>query len=39
MLQILPIALAQVKAGNISQNVPNKIRRIICFFVSSKLNY
>ena len=39
MLQILPIALAQVKAGNISQNVPNKIRHTICFFESSKLNY
>ena len=29
MLQRLPIALAQVKAGNSSENVLNKIRQII----------
>ena len=29
MLQRLPIALAQVKAGNTSQNLLNKIRQII----------
>ena len=29
MLQRLPIALAQVKAGNSSQNVFNDIRQII----------
>ena len=29
MLQRLPIALAQVKAGNTSENVLNKIRQII----------
>ena len=38
MLQILPIALAQVKAGNTSENLLNEIRPII-FFVSSKRNY
>ena len=30
MLQRLPIALAQVKAGNTSENLLNKIRKIIC---------
>ena len=30
MLQRLPIALAQVKAGNTSANLLNEIRRIIC---------
>ena len=29
MLQRLPIALAQVKAGNRSENLPNEIRQII----------
>ena len=29
MLQIFPIALAQVKAGNISKNFLNEIRQII----------
>ena len=29
MLQILPIALAQVKAGNTSENVLNEIRQIL----------
>ena len=29
MLQRLPIALAQVKAGNTSENVLNKIRQVI----------
>ena len=29
MLQISPIALAQVKAGNTSKNVLNEIRQII----------
>ena len=29
MLQILPIALAQVKAGNTSQNLLNEIRQIL----------
>ena len=29
MLQRLPIALAQIKAGNTSENVLNEIRQII----------
>ena len=29
MLQRLPIALAQIKAGNISENILNEIRNII----------
>ena len=29
MLQRLPIALAQVKAGNISENLLNEIRQVI----------
>ena len=29
MLQILPIALAQVKAGNNSQSLLNEIRQIV----------
>ena len=29
MLQRLPITLAQVKAGNTSENLPNQIRQII----------
>ena len=29
MLQILPIALEQVKAGNASENLLNQIRQII----------
>ena len=36
MLQWLPIALAQVKAGNTFENLLNEIHK---FFVSSKLNY
>ena len=31
MLQRLPIALAQVKAGNISDNLLNEIRQIIYY--------
>ena len=34
MLQRLPIGLAQVKAGNTSENLPNQIRKIK--FESSK---
>ena len=30
MLQKLPIALAQVKAGNASENLRNQIHQIIC---------
>ena len=31
MLQILPIALAQVKAGNNSENLLNEIRQIVYY--------
>ena len=30
MLQRLPIALAQVKAGDISENLPNETLYILC---------
>ena len=36
MLQRLPIALAQVKAGNNSKNVLNEIRQIIYSLYQSK---
>ena len=36
MLQILPIALAQVKAGNTSDNLLNKIRQIIYHLYPAK---
>ena len=36
MLQRLPIALAQVKAGNFSQNLLNEIRQIIYSLYQSK---
>ena len=36
MIQRLPIALAQVKAGNNSENVLNEIRKIICSLYQSK---
>ena len=36
MLQRLPIALAQVKSGNNSQNVLNEIRKIVYFWHQSK---
>ena len=36
MLQRLPIALAQVKAGNNSQNLLNEIRQIIYLLYQSK---
>ena len=36
MLQRLPIALAQVKAGNNSENLLNEIRQIACFLYQSK---
>ena len=39
MLQRLPIALAQVKTGNTSENLLNEIRQNYMFFVSSKKNY
>ena len=36
MLRRLPIALAQVKSGNNSQNVLNEIRKIVYFWHQSK---
>ena len=36
MLQRLPIALAQVKAGNTSENLLNEIRQIIYSFYRAK---
>ena len=36
MLQILPIALAQVKAGNNSENLVNEIRQVIYSLYQSK---
>ena len=36
MLQRLPIALAQVKAGNNSENLLNQIRQIIYSLYQSK---
>ena len=39
ILQRLPIALAQVKAVNTSERLPDEIRKVICFFVSRKRNY
>ena len=36
MLQRLPIALAQVKAGNNSENLLNEIRQIVYFLYQSK---
>ena len=36
MLQRLPIALAQVKAGNNSESLLNKIRQIVCSLYQSK---
>ena len=36
MLQRLPIALAQVKAGNNSESLSNEIRQIVCSLYQSK---
>ena len=36
MLQRLPIALAQVKEGNTSENLLNEIRQLICFCIGKK---
>ena len=36
MLQRLPVALAQVKAGNNSENLLNEIRQIVCSLYRSK---
>ena len=38
MLQSLPIALAQVKAGNNSEKLLNEIRQFFILFISQK-NY
>ena len=39
MLQKLPIALAQVKAANTSENLLNKIRQIVYLLYRAKKNY
>ena len=39
MLQRLPIALAQIKEGNTSENLVNENQTNYIFFVSSKWNY
>ena len=36
MFQRLPISLAQVKAGNTSENLLNEIRQIICYLYQEK---
>ena len=36
MLERLPIALAQVKAGNNSENSLNQIKKIVCSLYQSK---
>ena len=36
MLQRLPIALAQVKAGNNSESLLNEVRKIVYYFYQSK---
>ena len=36
MLWRLPVALAQVKSGNNSENLLNEIRQIICSLYKSK---
>ena len=36
ILQGLPIALAQIKAGNISESLLNEIRQIACSLFQSK---
>ena len=38
-LKWLPIAIAEVKAGNTSETLLNEVRQIYIFFVSSKRNY
>ena len=39
MLQRLSIALAQVKAGDNSENLLSEIRQIVCSLYQSKKNY
>ena len=36
MLQRLQITLAQVKAGNISENSPNELRQVVYFLYRAK---
>ena len=36
MLNKLPIALVQVKAGNTSENLLNEIRQVICYLFREK---
>ena len=36
MLQRLPLALAQIKAGNNSESLLNEIRQIVCSLYQSK---
>ena len=38
MIQRLPIALAQIKAGNISESLLNEIRQMVYTFYQSKEN-
>ena len=39
MLERLPIALAQVKAGNNSESLLNEIKQIVYFLYQSKKNH
>ena len=39
LLQRLPIALAQVKAGNNSESLLNEIRQIVCSLYESNRNH
>ena len=39
MLQRLPIALAQIKAGNNSESLLNEIRHIVILCINQKKNY
>ena len=39
MLQILPMALAQVKASNTAEDVLNEKQKIICLWYRSKKVY
>ena len=39
MLKRLPIALAQIKAGNNSESLSNEIRQIVYYLYRSKKNY
>ena len=36
MLQRMPLALAQVKAGNNLENLPSEIRQIVCSLYQSR---